>query len=400
MSDYSSVVIVGASLAGVRTARQLRRKGFEGQVTLLGAERHPPYERPPLSKQVLTGKAAPADTALLSPGDGADFEVRLGVKATGVDPGNRRVTLEDGAAIGYDALVVATGAESRELPPAVTGNLEDVVALRSLDDALAVRAALATRPRVAVVGAGFIGCEVAASARALGCEVELIEAAPVPLARVLGPVAGAEVAELHRAHGVRVRLGCSVDRFLGDRRVEAVQLAGGEVVDADLVVVGVGARPATDWLSDSGIRVEDGVVCSADGAASAPGVYAAGDVARWFSPRYGRHLRLEHWTSAHEQADIVAGRIAGAADTRPIGLPYCWSDQYDRRLQFAGMPGAQETVLHRSADSREFLVGYGDNGKFVGAFAVNAPRMLLQARQFIDREVPVADAAERFAAAA
>ena len=296
------MVVVGGSLAGLRAIETLRNEGFEGRVTLIGAETRQPYDRPPLSKKVLAGEWEPERIALRRDGDlgSLDVDARLGRTATGLDVDERVVTVDDGERVPYDGLVIATGATVRRLPD--QPELDGVYMLRTLDDCLALRAALtAGSPRVVVVGAGFIGAEVAATARGLGCEVTVLEALPVPLARALGPRMGLACAELHGDHGVELRLGVGVAAIEGTARVEQVRLTDGSVVPADVVVVGIGVAPATGWLEGSGLELRDGVVCDATLAAGPPGVYAAGDVCRWPNALFDEEMRVEHWTNAAEQ---------------------------------------------------------------------------------------------------
>jgi NADPH-dependent 2,4-dienoyl-CoA reductase/sulfur reductase-like enzyme len=387
------VVVVGGSLAGLRVVEQLRRHGHEGPVTVVGEELHTPYDRPPLSKQVLRG-ADPAsvllrDAAALA---GTDAEFLLGRTATGLDLAGRQVALGDGGALSFDSLVVATGVAARRLP--FGHDLTGVHTLRTLDDALALRAAIPRRPRVVVVGGGFIGCEVASSLRSLDLEVTLVEGAPTPLAAPLGEEAGNLVADLHRGHGVDVRCGIGVASLTGSDRVSAVRLTDGTVLPADLVVVGIGGRPATDWLAGSGLELADGVLCDEHGRA-AEDVWAAGDVARWFHPLFGEHIRVEHWTTAGEQAAVVARNIL-AADPEQLtpytGVPYFWSDQYDIRVQFAGhrRPGERFVPVPDDVPGRHVAL-QARNGVLVGALAINAPRELLRYRGLIASRAAIED---------
>jgi NADPH-dependent 2,4-dienoyl-CoA reductase/sulfur reductase-like enzyme len=395
LSVPGPIVVAGASLAGLRVAEQLRRRGHQGPVTVVGEELHSPYDRPPLSKQVLRG--ADAGSVALRDADALaalDVEFRLGRRAVEVDLSAAQLTLDDGSRLPYGDLVVATGSTARRLP--FGQHLAGVHTLRTLDDALALRAALDRRPRVVVIGGGFIGCEVAASLRALDVPVALVEGGPTPLAGPLGDEAGELVAGLHRTHGVDLRCGVGVAGLEGTSRVEAVLLADGSVLPADVVVVGIGGRPATDWLVGSGLDVSDGVACDEFGRA-APGVWAAGDVARWHNPLFDDRIRVEHWTTAGEQAAVVARNLLGGEGGELVaytGVPYFWSDQYDTRIQFAG---------HRRPDEPLVPVPVGDvpgrhvalverDGVLVGALAVNAPRDLLRYRGLIAARAPFAEA--------
>ena len=389
------VVVVGASLVGLRVAEQLRRRGHDGPVTVVGEELHAPYDRPPLSKQVLRG----ADATTVALRDAAalaalDVDFRLGRRAVGLDRAAASLTLDDGSVLAYDDLVVATGSAARRLP--FGQELAGVCTLRTLDDALALRDELRRGPRVVVIGAGFIGCEVAASLRTLDVPVTLVEAGPAPLAGPLGEEAGARIGRLHEEHGVQLRCGTGVAGLTGSTAVEAVVLADGAVLPADVVVVGIGGRPATDWLAGSGLDLADGVACDEHGRA-APGVWAAGDVARWHNPLFREHLRVEHWTTAGEQATVVARNLLGGDDGRLVsyrGVPYFWSDQYDARIQFAGhrRPGESLRTVPTDQPDRHVALVERD-GLLVGALAVNAPRELLRYRSLIAAGAPAAEAA-------
>lgn len=385
MSPPARVVVAGGSLAGLRTLEALRRGGFGGRVTVLGAEDTLPYDRPPLSKEILAGKWDPARAALRKPESYAELDAqwRLGTRATGLDLAGRAVLAGD-ERVPFDALVIATGAAPRRLPgPLPRG----VHVLRTLADCLAIRDAFDGGARVAVVGAGFIGGEVAATARGRGLDVTLIEALPVPLERQLGAAMGAEVAALQRDCGVDVRLGVGVTGFEGVTRVRAVLLADGSAVPADVVVVGIGVVPETGWLAGSGLALEDGVLCNERCGASAPGVYAAGDVARWWNPRYGEAMRVEHWTHATEQADAVAASLlAGEGPCAPFApVPYFWSDQHGVKIQLAGrtQPGDELRVVDGALSERRFVALYGRAGHLAAVLGWNRPRLVMQYRQLI-----------------
>jgi len=382
-----TVVVVGGSLAGLRSAEALRRKGFSGRLVLVGEEAERPYDRPPLSKELLRGDRQPDQILLTRPEafDKLDLELRLGVRAEALDPGAQRVTLADGAQLAYDGLVIATGAAARPLPGAPP--LEGLFTLRTLDDALAIRRALAGSPRIVVVGAGFIGAEVAATCRRRGLDVTLVEPLPSPMARVLAPVIGAVCAAVHRDEGVDLRLGVGVDAVKGAGRVERVRLSDGGEIPADLVVVGIGAVPATGWLESSGLELSDGVVCDATCATKAPGVVAAGDVARWHHLGYDESLRIEHWTNAVEQADAVADRLlAGDGIVAPFTpVPFVWSDQYDLKIQAAGRlaPDDDVEIVHGSLEERRFVALFGRHGRLRGALAINRVRPLMGYRRMM-----------------
>ncbi|MCU1499757.1 MAG: ferredoxin reductase [Acidimicrobiales bacterium] len=382
------IVVVGASLAGVTAAKTLRREGFSGTITVVGDEHHAPYDRPPLSKQVLTGAWDTERIALPAGADAAlDIDWELGVAASGLDLVAREVRLADGRSLGYDGLVLACGASPRTIPG--TAGLAGVYSLRTLDDAMAVRAHLETGARrIVVVGAGFIGAEVAASCRSRGAEVTMVEPLPQPLARVLGDEMGRVIAELHVANGVDLRLGTGVDRIEGGDAVDAltVHLSDGSSVDADVVVVGIGVVPNTGWLDGSGLTLGNGVVCD-ETTLAAPGVVAAGDVARWPNALFDEVMRVEHWEHAVEMGAHAARRLlAGDDGGEPYApVPWFWSDQYDRKLQLAGRvrPDDEVVVVAGSVADRRFTALYGRGGLVVGALAMNMPARIVHYRQAI-----------------
>ncbi|MGI8939417.1 MAG: NAD(P)/FAD-dependent oxidoreductase [Iamia sp.] len=395
MSDLSSVVVIGASLAGLHAARAVRRGGFDGDLTLVGAEPHRPYDRPPLSKQVLAGDWEPERTALASTADDdLDLTWRLGQPAAALDVAARRLELADGAVLSYDGLVIATGAAPRRLDD---GGRAGVHVLRSLDDCLALRADLEAGPsRVVVVGAGFIGAEVAATCRGRGLDVTLVEPLPVPLGRVLGDEVGATLAEVHRDEGVEVRLGVGVDAVEGGERVERVRLSDGASVDCDVVVVGIGVAPSTSWLEGSGLPLQDGLVADAT-CRVAPGIVAAGDVARWTHERYGEDVRVEHWDHAiaqgtHAGQSLLAGD--GARAFAPV--PWFWSDQYDRKIMLAGRTQGYEEVrvVDGSLAERRFVALYRRGHQVVAAVGMNRPGPLAKWRQRLDDDVAWTEAVD------
>ncbi|MBM3660178.1 MAG: FAD-dependent oxidoreductase [Actinobacteria bacterium] len=392
----SSIVVVGASLAGLRAAEELRRLGFTGTLTLVGAEPHLPYDRPPLSKDFLAG-TTDADALGLrrQPYDELDLDLRLGVRATGLDPAARIVSTDAGD-LPYDGLVVATGATARRLPD--QPDLPGIHVLRTLDDATALRADLASASRVVVVGAGFIGAEAAATCRTRGLDVTVLEALPSPMVRGVGPLIGDTLAGLHRDRGVDLRTSVGVAGFEGTGRVERVRLADGSALDADVVLVGVGAVPVTDWLGDSGLTIDNGVVCDATLLAG-PGVVAAGDVARWPNPAAGGDLvRLEHWTNASEQGVAAAARLLAADDAAvPFSsVPFVWSDQYDVKIQVVGHVSGDDTVeiVDGSLDERKFVAIFGRGDRLTGAVAFSRPRVLMQYRRLLVDGATFADALE------
>lgn len=388
MSAPSSVTIVGASLAGLRAAETLRRDGFDGPITLIGDEAHEPYDRPPLSKQVLAGDWEP-DRIALTPSDklaDLDLDLRFGTAAVGFDLASRTLRTtgseNEGETLEVDALLIATGARCRTLGQPREG----VHVLRSLDDCLALRADFDAAPdRVVVVGAGFIGAEVAATARTRGLDVTVVEALSAPLIRVLGPEMGEVCAAVHRDHGVDLRTGVGVEGFDGAGRVERVRLTDGSAVDASVVVVGIGVVPNTEWLEGSGLALDDGVVCDAAGLA-APGVAAAGDVARWPNRRFGEVMRVEHWDNAAAQGAHSARALLGAAEPYEL-VPWFWSDQYDRKIQLAGhvRPDDEVRVVAGSVAERRFAALYGRGGRLMGALGFNRPRHVMRYRAMIEQ---------------
>ena len=331
------------------------------------------------------------DRVQLKMPDDLDLDLRLGTRAAGLDVGARHVTLDGGESLPFDGLVIATGLRPRHLDvPDVAG----VHYLRTIDDCLAIREAMEKGPRVAVIGAGFIGGEVAGTARERGLEVTLIEALELPLLRVLSRDVAEVIAAIHRDHGVALRLGVGVDGLAGDGRVEGVRLADGEVVPADLVVIGIGVTPATDWLEGSGLELNNGVVCDARCVAKGTdGIVAAGDVARWYNPLFERSMRVEHWTNASEQGEAAAATLVhGPEKAEPFApVPYFWSDQYDTKIQFIGIAEHADElrVVEGSLAERKFVAVYGKAGRIIGALGFSMPRRLMAYRAQIADRAPL-----------
>jgi 3-phenylpropionate/trans-cinnamate dioxygenase ferredoxin reductase component len=381
-----TIVIVGASLAGLRAAETLRRDGFGGEVVLVGAEPHfPPYDRPPLSKQVLAGQWE-TDRARLKLDDGLGLDVRAGTRATALDLGSGTVVLDDGSKLGFDGLVIATGAAPRRLPvPGVS--LPGVHVLRSVDDCRGLRTALRPGARLVVVGAGFIGMEVAATARGLGVEVTVVDPLPVAMLRAVGSQMGAAVAALHESRGVRCLLGQAVAGFTGAGELTGVAIADGQVLPADVAVVAVGAVPETAWLAGTGLQIDDGVVCDESMfAVGTRNVVAAGDVARWPHPLLRRSLRVEHWSNAVGQAQAAArnlrARLSGTGPAVPYEvLPYFWTDQYDWKLQLLGLPGEDLTVEEGSLAEGKMVAALRTQGELTGMLCLNWPARLAACRR-------------------
>lgn len=392
---FDRVVIVGASLAGMQAAQGLRRGGFAGELIVVGEEPDLPYDRPPLSKGFLDGSVSEEKLRLrpAADPDALAIDWRLGVRAESLDVERRSLVLSDGTELIADGVIVATGSRARTLPGM---EADGVYVLRNVAHARALMAAFAARPnRVVIIGAGFIGAEVAATARAMGLEVTMVEAASVPLARVLDPTAGMAVAELHQSHGVDVRLGVGLDGIEVDANgsLQAVQLSDGSRIDTTTMLLGVGALPNVEWLEGSGVCLDHGIVCD-ETLLAAPNVVAAGDVARWPHPRFGGELiRIEQWDNAVEQGAYAAKRLLALAtddEIEPFGpVPWFWSDQYDRKIQLAGRadvsaPGARAEIVNGSIAEGVFLQLYGDGeGRLTGALGWNRPRHTIKARMLM-----------------
>ncbi|MES5820569.1 FAD-dependent oxidoreductase [Streptomyces sp. RG80] len=378
-----TVAVVGASLAGLSAARSLRKQGYDGRLVVIGDELHRPYDRPPLSKEFLAGTLGEADLALEAGEEDLGAQWLLGVRATGLDHAARAVRLADGREVRADGIVIATGAAARELPG--SEGLAGVHTLRTLDDARALRDELAAGGRLVVIGGGFIGAEVASTAQALGLEVTVVEAAPTPLAGPLGETMGAVVSALHADHGVRLVCGVGVKGLSGQWRVDAVLLEDGRSIPADIVVVGVGARPSVEWLEGSGIALDNGVKCGADGRTSLASVVAVGDCANWYDPRAGAHRRVEHWTGARERPDAAVAVLlaGGAVEPGPPRPPYFWSDQYGVKIQFTGHAAGADsvTVEAGAADDRDVLAVYRRAGTPVAVLGMNQPRLFTRWRR-------------------
>jgi 3-phenylpropionate/trans-cinnamate dioxygenase ferredoxin reductase component len=387
-----TLVVVGAGFAGAKAVETLREEGFGGRVVLVGDEPDRPYERPPLSKDYLRGEAE-RETIYVHAEDWyaeRDVELRLGAGVTALDVGARSVELAGGERIAYDGLLLATGAEPKRLP--IPGaDLEGVLYLRSVADSDALRARLERGGSVVVVGGGWIGCEVAASARQSGLEVTVIEPQSLPLAGVLGPELGAVYRDIHADNGVRLRLGTGVSAFEGSGAVERVRLADGSAVDCDFVVVGVGVRPRTQLAERAGIAVGDGILVDERLATDAPGVFAAGDVASALHPFYGERVRVEHWATALEQGPHAARAMLGG--TAPYEkLPYFFSDQYDVGMEYAGFARRWDRVVFRGDPAaREFVAFWMQGDRIVAGMNVNVWGVVDQVQHLIRSRTAVDD---------
>ena len=398
-TSTQAVVIAGMSLGGLRAAETLRRLEFNGPIIAISAESHLPYDRPPLSKEFLAGTRSADEIALRREGvDELAIDWRLGVAATSLNIDTQQLNLDDGSTVRYGHLIVATGASPRTLPAEVCDpGLTNVCVLRTLDDAIAIRDRLDNAPEsftVCVIGAGFIGAEVAATCRGRGLNVTVLEAQEQPMIRGLGAELGAVCAQLHRDHGVDLRLGVTITNVEGDGRVERVVLADGTIIACDLLVVGIGVVPCTDWLAGSGLVIDNGVVCD-ETCLAAPGAYAIGDVARWPNPLFdGEMMRLEHWTNAAEQGAHVAEAIATGIATPFAPVPFVWSDQYDCKIQSVGRFDADHDVeiVHGDLERRKFVALFGRDGRLRGALGFSSPRQVMQYRRMISDRASFAEA--------
>nr|WP_231995989.1 FAD/NAD(P)-binding oxidoreductase [Mycobacterium sp. 852002-51163_SCH5372311] len=387
-AQTNGIVIVGGGLGAARTAEQLRRADYTGPITIVSDEVHLPYDRPPLSKEVLRSEV---DDVALKPREWYDEKnvtLRLGSAAVSLDTTAQRVTLSDGSVLGYDELVIATGLVPRRIPS--FPDLEGIRVLRSFDQSMALRTHASAAKRVVIVGAGFIGCEVAASLRSLGVDVALVEPQPTPLAAVLGEQIGELVTRLHRAEGVDVRTGVGVAEVRGEGHVDTVVLSDGTELAADLVVVGIGSRPATEWLDGSGIEVDNGVICDEAGRTSAPNVWALGDVASWRDPT-GHQARVEHWSNVADQARVVVPAMLGQDVPSAVVVPYFWSDQYDVKIQCLGEPEATDIVHLVEDDGRKFLAYYERDGVLVGVVGGGMPGKVMKVRAKIAAATPISE---------
>jgi 3-phenylpropionate/trans-cinnamate dioxygenase ferredoxin reductase component len=392
-----AVLVVGASLAGWRAVETLRTEGFTGDITLIGEELHLPYDRPPLSKQILAGTWPPEKAVLADRIRTAALGVSevLGHRAVGLDVAGRKVEIDDGSVLRGDAVILATGASPRALPATeALGQRDGLFTLRTLDDSLALRQALTAGEarRVVVIGAGFIGAEVASTCATLGCQVTVVEAMDIPLSNVLGPLIGAHCGSLHAAHGVDLRTGAGV---AGVRRTEGpatglvVELADGSLLEADVVVVGIGVTPSVDWLKDSELTLDNGVVCDA-GLFAGPGIVAAGDMANWSWRHDGleERIRIEHWQVAVE-AGVAAARsiLAGRDEATAFSpVPYFWSDQFGIRFQVLGNPGGTDDVeiVDGSLEEGKFVALFGRAGRLRAVMAIGKPRRLMGFRVLLE----------------
>jgi len=399
-ASSSTIAVVGASLAGLRACEALREEGFSGRIVLIGAERHLPYDRPPLSKEILQGKWEPEKIVLRRDGLGdLDLDFRASTKATSLDAAAKVVTLDDGEKVSFDGLVIATGARVRRLEMAE--GFEGVHYLRSLDDAMKLRgalenAALRGAPRVAIIGAGFIGCEVAASCRQRGLDVTVIEPLAAPMVRALGRHLGGLAAMLHRDNGVDMRCATTLAAIEGDGRVERIRLGDGRTIAVDVLVIGVGVVAETTWLESSGLALEDGVLCD-ERCSAAPGIVAAGDVARWKSiRRAGFQVRVEHWLHAGAQGRAAALRLLRGADgVEPYDpVPFVWTDQFGVKIQMAGHPSPDDELrlVDGEFDEYRFVALFARAGMLTGVVGMRRPAVVARYQALLEQGATIEQA--------
>jgi 3-phenylpropionate/trans-cinnamate dioxygenase ferredoxin reductase component len=392
MTSDQTQIVIGASLAGAKAAETLRQEGFDGRVVLVGAEEERPYERPPLSKDYLRGevgreKVYVHDESFYSE---HDIELRLATTAVDLDASRKELTLDDGDRLSYDRLLLATGSEPRRL--AIPGaELDAVLYLRSVHDSDALRERLDRGGAVVVVGAGWIGAEVAASARQRGLEVTVVEPASVPLERVMGAEVGAIYRDIHTDHGVEMLMGTGVEAFEGDEAVERVRTSDGRVIECDFVVVGVGVEPRIQLAVRAGLDVDNGILVDERLETSLPGVFAAGDVANARHPFYGERIRVEHWANALHQGPAAARNMLGQAD--PFDrLPYFFSDQYEVGMEYSGFARDWDRVVFRGDPaSREFIAFWISDERVVAGMNVNVWDVNEPIRRLISERVAVDD---------
>ncbi len=393
----AGLLVVGGGVAGLRVAQSARTEGYDGPITLLGSEPHAPYDRPPLSKQVLTGELAVEATDYHPVDYFADLgiELALGVTAAGVDLHRQRLLLAGRDDLAYDALVVATGSRPRRLPFATPD--DGIHVLRTRDDAVGLRAELLRSTRLAIVGAGFVGAEVASTAASLGVDVTIVETAATPLVRAVGVEVGRELVELHQTAGVKLVCQKAVTGFIGRGRVEGLTLDDGSILDVDLVLVGVGVVPDVEWLVGSGLELDDGLRCDAHLRTSDRAVFGAGDAVSWPSASVGARTRSQQWTTASDQGRhlgrvLVHGESAGTFDHDL----YFWSDQYGTRVQGFGSPVGTTVVVDRDPTSRRYLAAFRDGSRVTGAVGINAPREFVALRKLARSGAPWSAVDEQF----
>jgi len=401
-----TIVIIGASLAGVRAAETLRSNGFAGALTIIGAETHMPYDRPPLSKNFLAGDWDADRIALRKADDLYSLNINwmLGQPATSLNTDASIVTLADGTSISYDGLIIATGGLVRRLPnqPDIAG----VHVLRTLDDAAALRDELVEGARVVVIGAGFIGLEAAATATKRGAKVTVLEGLDAPLIHALGPEMGAAIGAVHERNGVSIRCAVQVASIDGDTQVTGVTLTNGDIIEADVVIVGVGVVPATQWCSESSLTIDDGIVCDANLNAGPTNVFVAGDVLRWPNGMFKDiepTMRVEHWTNAAEQGAVAAQNLLATLRNEPMqpysAVPFFWSDQFDARIQFLGRAFSTSTidVVAGSVADGRWCAMFSTNDRLTGVLGVSMPKLVMPSRAMLSTYTSRYDALQHFA---
>jgi NADPH-dependent 2,4-dienoyl-CoA reductase/sulfur reductase-like enzyme len=393
VSKPRHVVVVGASLAGLNAVRAARELGFDGDLTLLGDEAHLPYDRPPLSKALLRADTAPELPSLITRSElerELGVTCRLGSPAQRLDSLGKRLRVAENE-IAYDAAIIATGVRARTLPNLV--DVDGVHRIRDYSDAIALRSSLECGERLVVIGGGFIGSEVAAVARERGLHVTIVEAFPTLFAHTLGTMVGVALADLHRRRGIYVETGFQVEALEGTKKVSEVRLAGGRRLAADIVVVAVGAQPATEWLMDSGLRLDNGIVCDAFLSTGLDGVWAAGDIARWPNAATGVEARIEHWDNAVNQGrHAMANALEPEAATPYRIVPYFWSDWGQDSLQFAGVATGEPQVVAGSLAEDNFVALYHDNEHFRGVLTLNRSSEIMKYRAMLNRGASTAEA--------
>lgn len=402
----NQVVIVGASLAGVRAAETLRLSGYDGGITVIGSEPHKPYDRPPLSKKFLAGEWEEDRIALRKPEDIAALDAKwvLGEAATQLNTTTQEITLVSGTIVQYDGLIIATGGVVRQLPG--QPNIAGVHVLRTVDNSVALRSEIHEGTRVVVIGAGFIGLEVAATATQRGATVTVLEGLDAPLVRALGKEMGTAIGTVHALQGVNIRCGVQVQSINGDQQVSGVTLSNGEVIPADVVVVGIGVAPATSWCEKSSLTIKDGIVCNENLNAGPSHVFAAGDVARWPNALFSdieENMRVEHWTNAAEQGAHAAKNLLavmnGGEQTPYAAVPFFWSDQFTARIQFLGRgsESADVDLVAGSVEEGKWCALYSVNGRLTGVLGVSMPKLVMPSRAMLSTHTSREDALAHFA---
>lgn len=387
------VAIVGASLAGVSAAEGLRDRGFDGEITLVDAEASLPYDKPPLSKNALLDEGVYGDLPLHPQAwyDDRAITMRLGLRVVGVDTDRKSLHLDRGGEIPYDGLVIATGSAARAVP-VPCGEPSRIHRLRTMEDSRRLRADLVPERHLVVIGAGFIGLEVAATAHKLGVDVTVVETAATPLNRVFGGRVGGWIRQLHERNGVDVRCACALQEISAGPTGFTLRFAEGPTLSADVVLAGVGAAPQVGWLGGSGVAVANGIRCSRDLRTSAPDVVAAGDVAHWHNSLFAEDMRIEHWTNAIEQGRHAAGTLLGEReDYREV--PYFWTDQHDAKVRFVGRADGGDDIVLEEPKPNALVALFGRNGILRGAVCINAPRRLAQYREAISNRISWEEAA-------